>query len=654
MTSIVCDPKNADRIWAGAAGGGVWQSDQAGLPGTWRSLWDNQDTLNIGSLAIDHQNPDVLYCGTGEANLSADSNPGVGIYKTADGGKKWKLLASSFKASLPTRIGVIVIDPFDSLHLRIGGIGFGEASPRAKDFGGMYFSRDGGATWRREVFVSMNNYWCHAIVFHATRRGVIFATFSEHGAKNGIWLSEDGGKGWRQLSGGLPSSEKFGRTSLAISPSSPDTVYAFGESAQSESDGHLLGVFRSANAGKTWTSIGGDYFAQEEQFSYGNTIVVHPQNPDYVLCGGVDLHLTTNAGEKWTQVTQWDADRKTVKYAHADHHCLLMPATVPGRIYDVNDGGLDVSEDGGQNWSNRSDGLAITMYYDMDVAQSDGKQFGGGAQDNGTLATTDGGKDNHQEISGGDGGWMVYDPTDAGHLYVSSQKMSIYRRRDGANSDVSPPAESAEKPWMAYVTIDPNDPNTIFVGSFRVWRTKNDAQNWAPVSPYLDGSPISAIEVAPADSKRIYVGTQNGGFFRSLDGGENWSADLSGATLPGHQITRIDSTRANVDLLIVTIGNYYHSHVFRSQDGGKSWEDIDKSQLPDVPHHAVVIRPDKPETIYVANDVGVFVSNDSATTWMNMTANLPNVIVVDLVLHEKDGTLSAATYGRSLWRTKIL
>ena len=135
VTSIVCDPKNADRIWIGAAGGGVWSSNDAGK--SWNSVWQDQETLNIGSLAIDPQDPKVIYCGTGEANLSVDSDPGVGIYVTKDAGTKWDLLASAFATGIPTRIGVIAIDPFDSKHLRIGGIGFGEASPREKDVGGM-------------------------------------------------------------------------------------------------------------------------------------------------------------------------------------------------------------------------------------------------------------------------------------------------------------------------------------------------------------------------------------------------------------------------------------------------------------------------------------------------------------------------------------
>src|SRR5437667_4816155 len=129
---------------------------------------------------------------------------------------------------------------------------------------------------------------------------------------------------------------------------------------------------------------------------------------------------------------------------------------------------------------------------------------------------------------------------------------------------------------------------------------------------------------------------------------------LAGATLPGHTITRIDSAaKLGADFLLVTIGNFGHSHLFCSRDGGKTWEDVDNGQLPDVPHHAVVIRPDEPKTVYVGNDAGVFVSHDTGITWMNMTRNLPNVMIVDLVLHEKDGTLSAATYGRSLWRTRI-
>ena len=653
MTRIVCHPTKPDSIWAGAAGGGVWQSDDAGR--TWNSAWSDQETLNIGSLAINPGNPSEIYCGTGEGNLSADSYPGVGVYRTTDGGLTWNLIAPSSQTGIPTRIGVIAISPFDSKHICIGGTGLHESSPLPKDFGGMYVSHNAGVTWKRETFISHNNYWCHSIVFHPAKEGVIFATFTEEGSKSGIWLSEDGGKNWTQLIDGLPSPENFGRTSLAIGLSNPEILYAFAENELSSRRDLLLGVFSSSDGGKTWKEIGGNYFAGERQIPYGNTIAVDPQNADRVLCGGVDLHLTTDAGKTWQKVTAWDAERGTPIYAHADHHCLLMPRLAPGRVYDANDGGLDVSEDGGLSWSNRSKGLAVTMYYDMDVAQSDGNNFGGGAQDNGTLVTVDGRSDDHNKILDGDGGWIVYDPADASHLYASLYNMGIWRWRNGQPSDVSPPVsrDEANSVWMVYITMDPRDPNTVFTGSTRVWRTKDDGKTWSPVSDVLDGGAISAIEIAPADSKRIYIGTENGGFYRSLDGGDTWSANLAGATLPGYAISRIDSTaKLGADVLFATVANFGQSHVFSSRDGGKTWEDMDRGQLPDVPHHVVVIRPDDPKTVYVGNDAGVFVSH-SGKTWMNMTGNLPNVMIVDLVLQQRDSTLSAATYGRSLWRTRI-
>ncbi len=654
MTSIVCHPQRPDYIWAGAAAGGVWQSDDAGR--TWRALWSDHDSLNIGSLAIDPKNPAVIYCGTGEANLSIDSYAGVGIYRTRNGGETWELFAPSSATGLPTRIGVIAIDPFDSKHLRIGGVGANEASAQPKDLGGMFSSRDGGVTWTRETFVSENNYWCHAIVFHPTKRGVVFATFTEQGARSGIWRSQDGGNNWMQLTEGLPEPENFGRTSLAISAANPDVVYALAEDAHSYRSDLVLGVFRSADGGKSWREIGGKHFSDEGQISYGNTIAIHPQNPEHVLCGGVDLHLTTDGGKHWKKATRWDAKVGRPRYAHSDHHHLLMPAAAPGRVYDTNDGGLDVSEDGGKTWKNRSKGLAITMYYDVDVAQSDARHFGGGAQDNGTVVTTTGRADDHFEVLGGDGGWMAYDSADAGHIYASYYNMNIWRWSDGTRRDISPPAPQKEKDaaWMVYVTLDPENARIIFTGSKRVWKTSNAGRKWKPISPVLDGSAISAIEVAPGDSNRVYVGTANGGFFRSLDGGKKWSANLAGGTLPGHEITRIDSAaKLGADFVLITSGNFGHSHLFRSRDGGKSWDDIDRNQLPDVPHNAVVIRPDAPKIFYVANDAGVFTSHDAGESWMSMSANLPNVSIVDLVFHEKDSALTAATYGRSLWRARV-
>jgi photosystem II stability/assembly factor-like uncharacterized protein len=654
MTSLVCHPSDPDRIWAGAAGGGVWFSPDAGQ--TWQPQWHSEDVLNVGSLAIDPTDPEILYCGTGEANLSADSYGGVGIYRTIDGGASWHLFASRAATGIPARIGVIAIDPFDRLHLILGGVGYAEMGSSADDLGGMYVSFNGGVTWAREEFVSKRNYWCHSIAFDPATPGRIYATFTAQGHKSGIYRSVDGGKSWTKLTKGLPSGDRFGRTSLALAPSNPRVIYALAADQLSNHADLILGVFRSTDGGDSWRNIAGNHFDDEGQLNYGTTIVVHPAKPNRVLCGGVDLHLTLNGGSAWTRVTRWDVDRKDPDYAHADHHCLVMPAGAPGRVYDANDGGLDVSDNGGTRWTNRSNGLTVSMSYDADVAQSDERVYGTGLQDNGTVITVSGNRDMFSELLGGDGGFIAWDPNDAEHVYASYQFFNIFRFRNGTYINASPPAPVSEQEsvWMCFIALDPNDSDTVFTGSYRVWRTRDDGQTWLAVSPPLDGSVISAIEIAESDSDRIYVGTENGGIFRSDDRGQSWSANISSSELPGFTITRLATSPRDANVIYATVANFGPSHVFRSLDGGHTWDDIDHGQLPGVPHHVVaVIDRNGTDELYVGSDAGVFTSDTGGQTWRNISRNLPNTMVVDLVHHAAQNTLVAATYGRSMWRLKL-
>ena len=363
----MCDPSNADKIWVGAAGGGVWASEDGGV--TWKESWRANTPLEIGALAIDPINPSTLYCGTGEANLSADSYAGDGVYRSTNGGKTWQSWASSNTKGVPRRIGAIAVDPFDNNHVLVGGIGYGRVAAD-NDFGGLHETVDGGTTWRRMTFIATQNYWCHCVVFHPLVHGTVFATFTGPGTKSGIYRSTNGGTTWTQLTQGLPSLERIGRTTLALAPSSPDSIWAIVADASNASGDKVLGVFRSTNRGTSWTNVAGHHFDQEGQMSYGSAIAVHPTDPKIVICGGVDLHLTKNNGTTWKVAAHWDADRGTPTYAHADHHALVMPASAPGRVYSANDGGVDRSDDGGTTWSNRSAGLAVTMFYDIDCAQT--------------------------------------------------------------------------------------------------------------------------------------------------------------------------------------------------------------------------------------------------------------------------------------------
>ena len=499
MTCVVCAAHRPETIWAGAAGGGVWKSDDGGAH--WRALWHREATLNIGSLAIDPTNPATLYCGTGEANLSADSYPGVGIYRSIDGGESWQLLAPAEANHLPTRIGAIAVDPFDPSHIRIGGVAHDYAGTDVCD--GLFVSRNGGLSWGRESFVSTAPYRCHAVLFHPSARGTLFATIAARGSRSGIWKSTNGGASWTQLRNCLPVPNSIGRMSLAISPSRPAVMYALSED---KSEG-VLGVFKSVNGGASWTDTAGDHFAYEDQMSYNNTIAVHPANPDHVLCGGVDLHRTTDGGATWHRTPRWNADREDRRqvrhYAHSDHHCLLMPPARPGLVYDMNDGGMDVSTDGGVTWTNRSNGLATTMFYDLDVAPSRrphvrrrraGQRHQRDAQgrsrtnsERSTAATVD--------------GWSSIRVTST--IFTPRRKTWTSPAFIPAATRTSrPPAKKAEQEavWMAFLDMDPNDSRTVFVGGLRVWRSRSDGNRWDAASEDLDGSPISAVEIARADS----------------------------------------------------------------------------------------------------------------------------------------------------------
>jgi photosystem II stability/assembly factor-like uncharacterized protein len=659
MTCAVCHPTEPERLWAGAAGGGVWYSPDAGK--SWQALWHEQDSLNIGALALDPQEPEVIYCGTGEANLSGDSHPGVGLFRSSDAGQSWELLASADTVGLPRRIGALAVDPFNSDHLLVGGVAHQDDDPS-----GLFVSMNRGLAWTRvPSFIGSNPYRCHDVRFHPAERGVIFVTISARGAGNGIWRSTDGGGNWHQLGVGLPEPDLIIRTSLALAPSNPDVLYAQMSPVRPT---RVLGLFRSTDRGDTWQLIEGQHFPTERQMSYNNAIVVHPTNPIHVLCGGVDLHRTTDAGWHWKRVTRWNVTPGSANYAHADHHALLMPAARPGWVYDFNDGGMDFSSDGGATWENRSNGLATNMFYDLAVAQSNGKVIAGGAQDNGTLITPDGTSDSYVRWTGGDGGWVVIDPTDVNHVFSTAQRMVIIRHRSSDGfTDVSPPEtpEIRSTIWMAFVSMDSKNPRRLFAGSVRVWRTTNDGDSWQAVSEVLDGSPITALEVARADSNRIYVGTENGGFYRSTDGGDTWSGNLASTVLPGRTITRLESRPDKAQVVYATVANFGkrevlgsaakfgNRHVFRSADGGLNWADIDRLRLPDVPFHSVTVPATHPARVYVCCDVGVFVSNDEGATWENLTRNLPTVMVVDLAYHERDRTLTAATYGRSIWRLQV-
>ncbi len=762
--------RSADELIAGAACGGIWLGKITKTKeGALQCKWEQNrkpvvdEMHNIGALAVDPGRSRVVYCGTGHAYDAGDSFPGVGLFRSIDYGEDWQIFTRA-GTSIPHRISTIAVH---RSHIRIGGVQVdlgpdGPGEPSGDERPGMFYAKRIGREiqWKRDNFhldrnfarkigLSKNqtkggllrnrDYQCHSIVYS---HDAILTAISGVLDWSGIWRSKDDGDTWEQLIHRLPCAREFGRTSLAVAKEESDVVYAFVGAA----DGRCLGVFRTADGGDHWVSHGVEHFAACGGLNYTNCIVVSPHNPDLVVCGSRDLHRSTDGGRTWTQVTEWFAAPDSRIYSHADHHALLWPA--PHRLYSANDGGVDVSDDNGITWTNLSSGLAITMFYDIDVApsfvssNSEHLIMAGGTQDNATVMTafetiglgyvpTDPGVQlafvpapmqgnkgnmititssggvnaepgaalssldktaqhvqldpttNFANILYGDGGWIVFDPGEAAHVYGSSQYMEIYRhRRDEGWVTVTPQDATDEERgqiWMAIIAMHPRDPNIVFTGSTRVWRTSNDGDDWTPVSPELDGSPITAIEIADADPKWIYVGTEQGNIFKSTDGGNRWNDDM-GEDQPmpldwrkaiGEQsalgiaraITRIetDPDDANKGIMTLLGFDWQHKdkrfpHVIRF-DGNDFVNADRRNRLPNVHHNVVTWSTEHNKQghydVLVGNDVGVWISHDlSKHEWHDVSGNLPNAIVTDLVYHKASLSLTAATYGRSLWHIK--
>jgi photosystem II stability/assembly factor-like uncharacterized protein len=664
VTALLIHPENPNQWFAGSATGGVWVSNNAGE--SWTPTWSRYANQNIGAMAwITGEGSPVLLAGTGEANMSPDTYPGSGVYRSFDAGLTWvpgfDNLAENIH-TFPRRISSIACR---GARIAIGSVFLDNSLPA-----GLYLSDYvKGDLMRPCEFWGRRSYDCHSVLFHPQDRNTLFASIEPDGAHNGIWRSRNFGKTWTHLTRGLPSADQFGRTTLAFAPSNPNVIYALAANQRS----HILGVFRSADGGESWREIlGGRRYSNERQMSYNNVIAVHPANPDSVVWGGMHLYRTDNAGRHWRRITNSDGGENHV---HGDHHALLWPEE--NLIVSGNDGGVAVSRDGGWTWADKSRGMVTAMFYDLDVAPTDEKIFAGGTQDNGiVIAGIDGVPDGDmlQPITG-DGAWVKFDPADPHNVFACTSGFKVFHHRSGNPwkyhpgwTDISPkqiPQEEATQREYTVIAIQrsPSGVKTLWAGSTRLWRTNTNGRRWKPASPVFDKTPISAIEISHRRPKLMFAGTTGGGIFRSKDGGCTWSQSLSSIDIPQRAITHIAFHPKHPETVVVTIAasgvrssgvelktgkNLPYSHVFRSEDLGETWEDIDAGQLPNVVYYAAAYETRPPYRLFIAGDVGVWV--EAKRGWLNISGNLPCVVVSDLVYHHKSRTLTAATYGRGVWR----
>jgi photosystem II stability/assembly factor-like uncharacterized protein len=654
IADLAIHPLDPLTVYVGAAEGGVIKTTDAGV--TWIPTFDNLESLSTGDLAIHPTNGDILYAGTGEPNGGGGSVTygGVGVYKTTNGGATWTNVGLT-----DTRyIGRVVIDPVTPDRVFVAALGaLFSTSPER----GVFRSTDAGGSWEHVLSVSDSTGAVDLVIDPSNPDRVYAATWERirrphtrryGGPTSAVYRSTDGGDSWSILGGGLPSpSAVNGRIGLTLCQSDPDILYAI----YADMTGFFAGVYKTTNGGDTWTRTN-DSALSNVYSSFGwwfGNIRVQPNNPDRVYVLGLNPYRSTNGGASWSQIGS---------NMHVDHHAMEFAALDPSLIYEGNDGGLYQSFDSGASW-NELNGLPITQFYTVEVDFQLPQRRYGGTQDNGTNRTLTGASNDWSRILGGDGFYVNVDPLDNRFVYAEWQWGNLNRSTNGGSSFSNATngiSGSDRQNWSTPVILDPSDPTTLYFGSHRVYRSTNRAVSWDAISGDLtDGSggsggvvfgTLTTLAVAATDPEVIYAGTDDANVWVTQNGGGNWTRIDAG--LPERWVTRVAVDPTSAAIAYVTLSGFRDddplAHVFRTTDFGSTWTAA-SGNLPEAPVNDLLIDPDAPATLYAATDVGVYVSTDEGGSWSALGIGLPNGVVTDLELHPPTRTLTAATYGRSMF-----
>jgi photosystem II stability/assembly factor-like uncharacterized protein len=662
--------------YAGTASGGVWKSSDGGY--TWKSVFDDEPIASIGSLAVAPSDPNVVYVGSGEANIRGNVAPGNGIYKTVDGGKTWKHVWRQ-----EGQIGTMIVHPAnaDIAFAAVLGKAFGPNPER-----GVYRTRDGGKTWQQVLFKDADT-GASDVCFDPSNPHILFAglwqarrrpwELTSGGPGSGLYMSHDGGDTWIRLSGkGLPSGI-WGKVSVAVAPSDGKRVYAMTEAEHG-------GLFRSDDGGEKWSLASGGHYLRQRAW-YFSTITVDPKNPDVVWCPQVRMLKSIDGGKSFRQVKGPH---------HGDHHDLWIDPREPQRMIDSNDGGVDISLNGGKNWFTPP--LAIAQFYHVAVDNRNPYHVSGAMQDLGTasgpsnsLCVTGITRGDWRDIGGGEAGFTAPDPSDPTIIYAGEYGgyISRYddRTRQARNMSIyptNPSGHGAEDlryrfQWTAPIVASVHHPRTLYHGANVLFKSTDGGSHWMAISPDLtrndknkqkwSGGPISgdntgveyygtifAIAESPRDKELLWVGSDDGRVHLSRDGGKNWTdvtPNMQGFPDWG-TVSCIESSPFEAGSAYVTVDAHRmgdnHPYLFKTSDYGHTWKSL-AGKLPqqDVYLHAIREDPKKRGMLYAGTELGLAFSSDDGNTWKRLKLNFPTVAVHDLVVKNND--LVVGTHGRSIW-----
>jgi photosystem II stability/assembly factor-like uncharacterized protein len=668
-------PGNPLVYLAATASGGVWRSQDGGI--SWKCVTDGLPTSSAGSIAIASSDPNVVYMGSGEANIRNNVVPGNGIYKSTDGGTTW---AHVWKQD--GQIGTMAVHPRnpDIAFAAVLGKAFGPSGER-----GVYRTTDGGKTWV-QVLKKDQDTGASDLALDASNPHIVFASLwqarrrpwelTSGGPGSGLYVSRNGGSTWKQLTGkGLPDGP-WGKIGVAVAPSDGRRVYALIEAEKG-------GLYRSDDGGETWRLATGDRGLRQRAWYY-STLTIDPRNPDVVWCPSVPMLRSIDGGKTFQPVRG---------FHHGDHHDLWIDPLNPKRIINGNDGGVDISHNGGETWF--APPLPISQFYRIGVDNRDPYHIAGTMQDLGSIAgpsrsLSAGGiaLSEWYSVGGGETGYAVQDSTDPNIVYAGEYAGVItrydHRTRQArmVGSYVDNPSGHAAADmkyrfrWPAPIAGSPHDSKVIYHAANVLFRTADGGQTWTAISPDLtrndrrrqqwSGGPItgdnttaeyyctiSAVAESPKQKGLVWVGSDDGLVHVTRDGGKTWTNLSDG--LPGlpewGTIKMIEPSPfdPNVAYLVVDahLIDDLHPYLYRTGDQGKAWARISGPLPQDVPLHVIREDPEQKGLLYVGTERGVVFSPDDGKTWQPLQLNLPTVPVHDLAV--KNGDLVVATHGRSIW-----
>ncbi len=668
---------NTSVIYAAVGPSGVWKSVNSGT--SWFPVFHKEATVAVGAVAVSQSNPDIVWAGTGEGTSRNSVAIGDGVYKSEDGGKTWKNMGLA-----ETRhTARIIVDPANPDIVYVAALGhlFGPNEER-----GVYKTLDGGKTWKRVLFVNpdtgasdlaidpSNNRILYAGMW-SYRRNPFY--FRSGGTGSGVYRTLDGGETWTIIDGrGLPDTETImGRIGLAVAKSKPDAVYALIEAREG-------GLFRSDDKGESWRRTCDKQTYDQINFRpfYYSKVTVDPNNDLVVYVYSGSAYVSRDGGKTFEVISRG---------IHPDHHAMWVDPHNSNHILDGNDGGVDISYDGGKTWQ-EVENYAWSEVYQVGLDMREPYYVYVGLQDNGSWGGPSNSLDpmgilNHYwyPVGGGDGFYGQVDQKDWRIIYRNLQMGGIqrYNIETGESVGIKPVAPLNEPPyrfnWNSPIYVSPNDPNVLYFGGNFLFKSTDRGHSWARLGPDLTTNDpkktidsggitvdntgaeihctILTISESVAQPGVIWVGTDDGVVQVTKDGGKTWTnvtQNIKGLQ-PASWVSRVEAGHHAPGTAYAAFDRHwwddYRPYVYKTEDFGATWLPI-RGNLPDLGYlHVIREDPVNKNLLFCGSEFGLFVSFDGGKTWVNKWKDFPTVAVRDIQVHPREKDLVIGTHGRGVW-----